>query len=1810
MQNMLQQGHSTFIRLFSRFGLIGLAMAILLVAHVSAQNINYTENNLDQALRGNANVDPTTLNMSFSVALNNYPGRGVSLPISLNYASKLWRIQFRNTVQASGTTFTDTLARYAEHSVAGWTASLDPVWTEYTTQAYDSGGQPDCRDCPGYSGTSYWIGRVVVHLPNGETHELRKENEAPVFGANPPAIGGIYVAVDGSRIKLDASASTYVVYLPDGGRYLLYTPNGSVFPPTNNIDYLDRHGNKLSYSYATRKWTDTLGRQIGLVDNATGVYALDNSTETTRSAMLPGVGGTWLQYQFVWKKLSQVVTGGPVADTSMYYVSNTVCNPQQTTNPAPYLFNNLADVTQRVCSGSRHNPIVLAEIILPNGKKYTFNYNYQGEIEKIFLPTGGTSRYAYAQIAALDSDVSGDPLYSQANRGVTTHWVSVTGNAVDEKQWDYSATSGADYVTTVKAPAPTGGSERLKTERKMFRASSGSLVPWGFDDARAGKPKDELVTRVNASDVPVQKYRRSLTDYTYDTVSFSSPVSGSATRNARPTKQVEILLDAGGVTAKAKTATLTYDTNTSFYGANLNVTETKSYDYADVSQTTAETAAISSIPLGTHLKTEKALFLLSDSTYSGSWTSYANRNLVALPTATWVETPGGVTTARTELVYDEAGYAPFTNSPAAGQWVDPATNYRGTATTTRRWLNVTHDASGNSTVNSYPSGQWLVTHTQTDVCGSVRKSWDARGKLSEVFYSSTYAYAYPTQTNTPPPNPTNANGTLGIPYATNQSLTTTATYDFSTGKPLTATEANGQTITNSYGNSFGSDPLQRLTKITRPTGGGETIFEYNDTPGSCACDLSVKTRTLQSTGPVNTYIEDYVFFDGLGRSWRTAHGEVGGKWSVKDTQYDNLGRVWKTANPVLTGVITTPNRGSFALVTTDVTTTAYDDLDRVLTVTTPDTSVITTTYSGNQVTVADQANGTANPINSNLPRTTTRRSVTDALGRLTQVVEAPGALNHSTNYTYDTLNNLVKVDQGGQLRYFMYDSAARLVRAKNPEQDVNGSLALSDAVTGNSSWTLKYIYDENGNLTKRTDARGTTATYRYDDLNRNRDIGYAGGAAAATPVVERYYDGATLGKGKLWKTISYNAHPQNGAQLAYQYNEVTVYDAVGRPTNGGQWFFNSSSQWVTYPYARSYDLASHVTGQTYPSNRTVSYSYGADGRLSGFSGTLSDGGPRTYADTMSYNAAGQLLQERFVTSTNLHHTMQYNKRFQMWDNRLGTTVGGWNRGALFTYYSVTARNSGNPAAEASGNNGNVWMQEHYIATDDAYSSYTIFRDVYEYDDLNRVKEDNGSQKSTTNVWTSPHKQSFNYDQWGNRTINSGQTWGTNINNIVFTPNTANNRFTQLGYDAAGNVTSDTVTGAGARAYDAENRMVQAAIGGGYSYYGYDGNGKRVRRITSSGEVWYVYGFDGELLAEYPVNGAASTPQKEYGYRNGQMLVVGGCDGVRWLVQDHLGSPRIEVDATGGNVRRHDYLPFGEELTVGMGNGSLRSTTNGYAIDCVSQRFTSKERDAETGLDFFGARYYGSTQGRFTSVDPGRLGKRHLTNPQKWNRYAYTINNPLRYFDPDGMEEIEIIFRTFIPAKTVQTPDGRTFEGDGRKMGDPGTFRTEQRITIETDPNKSGGHALVSKIHNVGFTREILSDGSVLQKRANGDTLTAVADYQVDNMGKQSSVKVNLQGNEGNPLVKFAPGITYDINIHVQSEGPEGAAIVTVYGEHDGFPGYELLVARPETGDSSAKLIVGYDPSGKATPLALFPPLDAVMQKTEKLLPPEKKKQDQ
>ena len=274
------------------------------------------------------------------------------------------------------------------------------------------------------------------------------------------------------------------------------------------------------------------------------------------------------------------------------------------------------------------------------------------------------------------------------------------------------------------------------------------------------------------------------------------------------------------------------------------------------------------------------------------------------------------------------------------------------------------------------------------------------------------------------------------------------------------------------------------------TAENQTTFAYDDT-------LRIVAVSSDKDAVNDNLLVSEVEYDQMGRTIAQRQYEGGSNYIVTKTEYDALGRPYKTSSPFRPWQSETPVW----------TTTAFDALGRVLTVTTPDNAVVGTSYSGNSVTVTDQA-GKA------------RKSVTDALGRLIEVYEDPAGFNHQTSYLYDSLDNLVRVTQGSQQRFFMYDSLKRLIRADNPEQETLSTLSIYDPVTDHPNWSAKYEYDNNGNLTFKTDARGVVTENRYDALNRLTTVLYRinGDADPNTGDIQYVYDNATNGKGRLWLT--------------------------------------------------------------------------------------------------------------------------------------------------------------------------------------------------------------------------------------------------------------------------------------------------------------------------------------------------------------------------------------------------------------------------------------------------------------------------------------------------------------------------------------------------------------------------------------------------------------------------------------------------------------------------------------------------------------------
>lgn len=537
----------------------------------------------------------------------------------------------------------------------------------------------------------------------------------------------------------------------------------------------------------------------------------------------------------------------------------------------------------------------------------------------------------------------------------------------------------------------------------------------------------------------------------------------------------------------------------------------------------------------------------------------------------------------------------------------------------------------------------------------------------------------------------------------------------------------------------------------------------------------------------------------------------------------------------------------------------------------------------------------------------------------------------------------------------MHSSIGRLLFAKQVEQDTNSSLSATDPVTGNTDWSAKYEYDDNGNITKTTDAKNKYVEATYDHLNRITLRNYED---TAMPDVSFYYDGRGLGgvpsysNGKTTKVTS------SASETKYMTFDVFGHLLTHRQTTDGN----------NYDTAYSYNIAGALIEETYPSGRKVTNTLDQDGELSSLSSQKSGGISKTYLSNISRNAAGSITSMKLGTGR--WENAAYNSREQIMQIGLGNSTADTGLLKLEYKYDTTTT--------SHDNNGSMREQKITVPTVGSNSGFTATQ-TYTYDDLNRLLSAT-ENISSSQTW----KQTFEYDRYGNRRFNTSGSNTTTLGSCsaaVCNPtiSTSTNRISQSGYnyDANGNVTVD---GSGNQfSYDAENHQkeVKDSSNNSLGTYIYDGDGRRVKKVAGSETTIFVYDAGGQMVAEYSTV-TATTPQVSY------------------LTQDHLGSPRVITNENGAVTSRKDFSAFGEESTA-----SQRSSSLGYQAPNIRKDYTGYEKDAESGLEFAQARYYNPTHGRFTSVDP-MTASATIKNPQTFNRYSYVLNSPYKFVDPLGL----------------------------------------------------------------------------------------------------------------------------------------------------------------------------------------------------------------
>ena len=625
---------------------------------------------------------------------------------------------------------------------------------------------------------------------------------------------------------------------------------------------------------------------------------------------------------------------------------------------------------------------------------------------------------------------------------------------------------------------------------------------------------------------------------------------------------------------------------------------------------------------------------------------YLNRRLLHLP-STMKVFPGGSSTAaaRVDFAYDNYGsshanltarndiimhdvaFDPFQQTQESCDWTcaewgypDPWSPYQCLnwqwGCTYYNPYDATTDYRGNVTsVTTYPDATTTtgtITHATTyDIAGNVMTAQvDCCQSKSFTYSAANDDYAYPVSV------------TKGNPGGLH--LTTSVSYDMNTGLVASTTDPNSQVTYFAYN----TDSL-RLDHVDYPDGGQVSYDYFNalaaDSAGRYHSSVVSSTK-LDAT----RYVDSKSYFDGRGALTQSFDSYTSGNgWSISDIEYDGMGRAYRRSNPYYC----TSSYGSCLINPAGIwTTRTFDVLGRVTAVTMPRgddatpsaTTSVQTTYAGEVTTVTDQAGKQ-------------RRQIADALGRVMRLDEPTSsglgtvtAPNQPTSYMYDVLDNLVKITQDAQQRYFKYDSLSRLIRERQVEQTTNSAYNLSDSLTGNSSWTRKFEYNSHGLVTHTYDARGIQTDFYYDGLNRVTLIDYSD----TTPDARYYYDSQTLPSG----APSYTHGSANGRLLAMTYGSSSSttgtyfgYDNMGRVNVQKQ--VTGSNTWsLSY----TYNLAGLLATETYPTNRVLTHSYDNAGRLS----QISDG-TTSFASSFTYAASGGMLAETWGNGA--VHSVAYNE---------------------------------------------------------------------------------------------------------------------------------------------------------------------------------------------------------------------------------------------------------------------------------------------------------------------------------------------------------------------------------------------------------------------------------------------------------------------------------------------------------------------------------------------------------------------------------------
>jgi RHS repeat-associated protein len=587
----------------------------------------------------------------------------------------------------------------------------------------------------------------------------------------------------------------------------------------------------------------------------------------------------------------------------------------------------------------------------------------------------------------------------------------------------------------------------------------------------------------------------------------------------------------------------------------------------------------------------------------------------------------------------------------------------------------------------------------------------------------------------------------------------------------------------------------------------------------------------------------------------------------------------------------------------------------------------------------------------------------DGLGRLTSVCELTAGTaawlggtcaqslsqtGYWTKYAYDPLGDLLTVTQNAQSssnqqnRTYTYDALQRLTSEKNPE-------TASSAIT--------YTYDTDttctpasaGDLVKKVDPAGNTICYTYDYIHRMTGITYPSGPYSTSTQPKSFvYDTATVDSQTMLNAKGHLADAYTGASSTKTTDLGFSYTARGEISD-------------------TYEMMPVSIGYYH-----VSQSYYGNGAPDQLSSSIS--GLPTITNLL--DGEGRINQVTASTGQNPVTNVLYNSA------QLPTTVNfGSGDSDTFTYDPNTMRMTqykftvGATPQSLTGTltwNANATLSKQVIV--DPFNSSDAQTCNYTHDDLIRIVTANCGSAAA---------QTFSYDPFGN-IDKSGSPYS-----FLPTYSAATNRMTSLSdftptYDGNGNLTNDSVNN---YSWDADGN----AIGlDSVSFIYYDALDRMVEQNDSGAALDVIYAPNGAKLAlfdNYIIQGSEIL-KKAFVPLPGSATAVYTSSGLNhYRHSDWLGSARLISTPAQTVSSTTAYAPFGEPYAQ---SGTVDSS------------FTGQNQDTASGIYDFAAREY-SMQGRWASPDPSGIAAVNPSYPQSWNRYAYVLNNPLKFVDPNGYD---------------------------------------------------------------------------------------------------------------------------------------------------------------------------------------------------------------